>query len=104
MAMDLVAAPSGTCEPMYKGGSVSTGSGGSTTTTTAPEASDPGAGGHTASNSADAGADDEGAPVPVNQPHCSVGAVGGGHDQTTSFVTFGVLMFALGLRRQRKRG
>ena len=113
MAMDLIAAPSGTCQPMYKGSTVSTGSSGGTPTTNAPEASDPGAGGHTASNpptasghqnSADAGADDGGGSVPVDQPRCSVGAVGSGHAQTSGFVTFGVLMFALRLRRQRKRG
>lgn len=111
--MGLVAAPNpqGYCAPMYKGGVVISADGG-TTTTTAPEASDPGAGGRAASDpptaqggshNADAGADDDGASVPVDQPHCSVSAVGAGRAHMSGFVMFGVLMFALRLRRQRNR-
>jgi hypothetical protein len=113
MAMDA-AAVTGTCQPKYKADGVVRGSDGSTSPATAPEASDPGAGGgHAASNpptdegssnAADAGADDDGAAVPVDQPRCSVSRVGAAGAHTSGFVTFGVLMFALRLRRQRKRG
>jgi hypothetical protein len=99
----------GFCTPKYKDGVVIAADGG--TTTTAPEASDPGAGGrqgsvpptaHGGSPNPDAGVDD-GASVAGDQPHCSVGPVGAGRAQSSGFVMFGVLIFALRLRRQRKR-